>query len=106
MTAENIRRILEQVTEEILAMMRRDGFYYEGSLRYEPIVWDINNGYCEDWAHRAADLIQEAFPAWLDEDHCVLVYRGRYYDADCLEGVDDVEDLPMFAEPEHPRPKP
>lgn len=101
-----IRPILEQVTEDVLSMMRRDGFYYEGVKRFDPQVWDINNGYCEEWAYRVADLVPEAFPVWMDEDHCVLVYRGRYYDADCLDGVDDVDDLPMLSEPGHPRPEP
>jgi hypothetical protein len=106
MTREELHAILTQVTEEILDRMRHDGFYHEGVKRFDPIVYDINNGQCEEWAYAAAELIPEAFPAWMDEDHCVLVYRGRFYDADCPDGVDDVEDLPMFAEPEHPRPEP
>ena len=108
MTPAELRRVLEQVTEEILERMRRDGFYSEddGELRFDAIVWDINNGFCAEWAFRAADLIEEAFPAWMDDDHCVLVYRGRFYDADCLDGVDDVEDLPMFADPAGDRPEP
>ncbi len=108
MTKEEIHSILAQVTEEILERMRRDGFYTEEGteLRFDPIVYDVNNGYCAEWAFRAADLIDEAFPAWMDDDHCVLVYRGRFYDADCLDGVDDVEDLPMFADPSADRPEP
>lgn len=104
MTSE-IRPVLEQVTEQILSTMRRDGFYYEDVKRFDALVWDINNGHCEQWAYAAAELIPDAFPAWMDEDHCVLVYQERFYDADCLDGVDDVENLPMFTEPEHPRPE-
>lgn len=104
--ASDIRPVLEQVTEQILDAMRRTGFDHEGVRRFDPIVWDINNGWCEEWAYAAAELIPESFPAWMDEDHCVLVYLGRFYDADCLDGVEDVDDLPMFANPAHPRPEP
>ena len=107
MTPAKIRRVLEQVTEEILDRMRHEGFHTEpgAAVRFDPIVWDINNGFCEKWAFLAADRIAEAFPAWIGDVHCVLVYKGRYYDADCLDGVDDVEDLPMFADPLGERPE-
>lgn len=106
MDGEELHAILIQVTEEILERMRRTGFDHEGMRRFDPIVYDINNGWCEEWAYAAAELIPESFPEWVDDDHCVLVYRGRFYDADCLDGVDDVEELPMLSEPEHPRPEP
>jgi hypothetical protein len=100
------RRILEQVTEELLSRMRRSGFYYEGVLRYDPLVWDINNGRCEEWASLAADRIPDSFPVWMDEQHCVLAYNGRFYDADCIDGEDDYQDLPMFARWYEDRPQP
>jgi hypothetical protein len=111
MHGEELRRILDQVTEEILGQMR-EGFYYKGEFRFDPIVWDINNGYCEDWAERAAELLRErgqrAFTAWIDPDvdHCVLVYNGKFYDADCPDGVDRWSQLPMFADPQGKRPEP
>jgi hypothetical protein len=103
---DDIRPILEQVTEQILERIRRVGFDYEGVRRFDPIVWDINNGWCEEWAYAASEIIPGSFPSWVDEDHCVLVYEGRFYDADCLDGVDDVNELPMLDNPGHPRPEP
>ena len=108
MDGEELRRVLNQVTEEILDRMRRDGFYYQGQLRFDPVVWDVNNGHCAAWAKRAAELVPGSFTAWIDPavDHCVLVYDGRFYDADCPDGVDRWSELPMFADPAHERPEP
>lgn len=108
MHGEELRRVLDQVTEEILDRMRRDGFYYKGVLRFDPIVWDINNDLCFAWASRAAELIPGAFVAWIDPDvdHCVLVYNGKFYDADCPGGVERWDELPMFADPQGKRPQP
>ncbi len=108
MHGEELWRVLDQVTEEILDRMREDGFYYQGQLRHDPVVWDINNGHCEAWASRAAELIPGAFTAWIDPavDHCVLVYDGKFYDADCPRGVDRWSQLPMFADPALERPEP
>lgn len=118
MHGEELRRVLDQVTEEVLAGMRREGFYYQGDvygpvrLRYDPVVWDINDGKCDTWAGRAAELLRQrgknAYTAWIDPavDHCVLVYDGKFYDADCPDGVDLWSELPMFADPYYPRPEP
>jgi len=102
---EEIRRILEQVTQEILERMRRNGFYYRSRLRHDPLVWDINNGHCDSWADRAAELIPDSFAVWVDPYHCVLVYDGKFYDADCPEGARQWKDLPMFAQPPPRRPQ-
>lgn len=114
MTEEEVHAILLQVTEEILDRMRQNGFYWRGDvygpvrLRNDPIVYDINNGYCDAWAELAAQRIPGAFTAWIDPDvdHCVLVYGGKFYDADCPDGVDRWSQLPMFAHPEEERPEP
>lgn len=105
MHAEEIRRVLDQVTEEILGRMRRDGFRYRRRLRFDPLVWDINNGHCDAWAERAAELLPGGFATWVDTYHCVLVYDGRFYDADCPEGTRHWKDLPMFAIPPPGRPE-
>lgn len=107
MHGEEIWRVLDGVTEEILSRMRRDGFYYRKRLRRDPLVWDINNGHCEAWALLAAERLHEAaFPAWIDPYHCVLVFDGKFYDADCPQGTNRWEELPMFADPPIRRPKP
>lgn len=119
MRNEEIRRILDQVTEEILDRMRRNGFHVEydedgptDERRFDPIPWDVSNGQCEAWAERAAELLRQrgerAFTAWIDPDvdHCVLVHGGKFYDADCPDGVDSWSELPMFANPQLERPEP
>jgi hypothetical protein len=45
--------------------------------------------------NHAADADHEAFVGWTS-DHCVIEYRGRFYDAECHEGVDRVRDLPIY----------
>lgn len=114
MNGEETTRILNQVTAEILGRLRDNGFhvrYDNGNaldeLRFDPLVWDINNGYCEQWADLAAERIGEgAFATWIDPEHCVLVYDGRFYDADCTKGKRHWNQLPMFADPAHERPEP
>lgn len=117
MHGEELRRLLSQVTEEILEEMRENGFHVKydadgypvDELRFDPLVWDINNGLCEQWAERAAELIPGgARVAKIDPDvdHWVLVYDGKFYDADCPDGVDRWSKLPMFANPQLERPEP
>jgi hypothetical protein len=43
----------------------------------------------------AADKNHDAFVGW-EPDHCVVEYRGKFYDAECHEGVDRVRDLPIY----------
>lgn len=43
----------------------------------------------------AADKNHEAFVGW-QPDHCVVEYQGRFYDAECHEGVGRVRDLPIY----------
>ncbi len=107
MHGEEIWRVLDQVTGEILERMRQSGFYHLGRLRYDPLVWDINNGHCDAWADLAAERLHEgAFSTWVDPYHCVLVFDGKFYDADCPEGAAHWDQLPMFARPPIERPEP
>ena len=48
LTVKDISEIARDVTGYILAQMK-PGFYYKGRLRHDPLLWDINNGWCEDW---------------------------------------------------------
>ncbi len=114
MNEGEIRRILEQVNEETLARMRSEGFCYQGRKRHDPLVWDVNNGWCEEWADRAAELLpgsytEDFIPGYSpggDSGHTWLVYGGRHYDAECLGGVTDPARLPFFAVLQVPRPEP
>jgi hypothetical protein len=115
MTKAEVQAILEGVTEEILDRMRESGFHVEfnvitgdpeDELRFDPIPWDVNNGHCEAWAERAAELIPGALAAWIDPVHCVLVYDGLFYDADWTAGARHWNQLPMFSNAMHERPEP
>jgi hypothetical protein len=97
------RELMEQATAWILKRMRRQGFDLDGVKRHDPVVWDINNGWCRQWARRVKFLIPEAL-IFGDQEHWFVEVEGRFYDAECLDGVDDPLDLPFFAEPEVQRP--
>jgi hypothetical protein len=94
---------MSDVTETILAEMQSAGWFLEASRerRYDrPTAWDINCGYCEEWAEEAArryggevlDLVELGY----DEDaysHIILCLGDRYFDAQHPLGVDAHEDL-------------
>lgn len=89
--------------------MRETGFtvYDGGPVRYDPVEWDINNGRCDEWAGLAARRLGVgSCTMWMDPYHCVLFYKGRWYDADCLDGEVDWANLPMFKDPGLDRPEP
>lgn len=68
---------------------------------------DINKGYCWIFSQAVAVKSPEAVPTWvcsleptsLPEEnhycHAAVLYEGRYYDSECLEGVHDHRQLPM-----------
>jgi hypothetical protein len=108
-------RILSAVTEQIKDEMQRVGWWgwtgKERVRRYDrPTAWDINDGWCEEWAGAAeaalggeavdlAALRYEKFglPDGVFEDvaHTALLLRGRFYDAQDIEGVDDPRQLQL-----------
>jgi len=76
---------------------------------------EINRGQCEDfaWAYRnllkelfGESAVREIFVAWDDElfdpppgfhgGHCMLVWKGVFYDAECPDGVISMADLPFY----------
>jgi len=65
-----------------------------------PTSWDINCGHCEDWAKAVAKKIPGAEVIWLDQydeniAHCAVLYQGKYYDAECWQGVKNWKSLPL-----------
>ncbi len=42
-----------------------------------------------------SDADHKAFIGW-DSDRCIIKFQGRFYDAECHEGVDCVRDLPIY----------
>lgn len=72
---------------------------------------DINGGNCEEFADKLVGLIPSAKQMWdwEAEDggvnrgwtwcHCFVKYEGRYYDAECVDGVSEWWNLPWFLRP-------
>lgn len=101
-------RIMAEETAEALDWIRSYPPAYLGNR--PPTTWDINNGFCEDFAEAVAARVPdaEAVPAYDPElhpsredggwnlDHFVILWRGRFYDAECHEGVECVKDLPLY----------
>lgn len=106
--------ILRAVTEHVLDIMQNGGWWHERVRRFDrPLPWDINNGWCEEWAEFAVEAIGRGHVTWLcDLDaerfdvgaHCVFVLDGWLYDAEVPDGVDRVDDLPFAREGGNPRP--
>ena len=91
---------------------------HEYAQHGNPTPYDINNGSCEEFCN---DVIERMCPvigryetetlyaaaistmndyyyyfkSGPDVSHVVLVFHGRFYDAECLEGVDHWIDLPL-----------
>ena len=72
---------------------------------------EINHGNCEDFALELTTLIPEADMYWAEDwfevdmfsvrdsmslGHCFVVFKGRFYDSERPEGVDNPLDLPFF----------
>jgi hypothetical protein len=100
-----LQNALISVRNALLEEMRRGGFYYDNELRHDPTPWDINNGWCEEYANDVQTIAPSVDVVWLDgllgDDapaHCAILYQGRFYDAECISGVDDVHELPIFQE--------
>ncbi len=93
--------VMEQATRTILALVRVTGWPdHEG----EPTPADINHGRCVEWAELVCSQVPGAAMAEWDDPpsgllHTFVVLGGRYYDADCLDGADDVTSLPIFHDP-------
>lgn len=98
----NIENVLREVTSDTMDLMQADGWYAPGDdePRYDrPLPWDVNNGYCEDWAEHAIRVFGEGESIFLEDygysdiAHVVLKLRGMYYDAQHPDGVKNLDDL-------------
>ena len=105
LTAMKFTEILSGVRDNMLAEMR-DGFWREGTVRYDATSWDLNNGGCIEFAERAVELIGDRYPEekiaqvaleQFDPDlaHDVVKWRGKFYDAECVTGASKWRDLPV-----------
>ena len=97
LTSDGFRKVLERVRDEIL-----------NHLGPGATTWDINNGYCEEFADAVVSLVPEAdaiYVAQLDPEHdpnepmecphVIVLWRGKLYDAECFQGIRDWRKLPM-----------
>ena len=68
---------------------------------------EVNSGRCEDLMQLVCDTVEDA--DWLGTEevedklegyhwigHVWIVYQGKHYDAECIDGVDNFLDLPIF----------
>ena len=100
MTTIDFETVLVEETEALLSDMLQHGFFYLGELRFDPTTWDINNGRCDDFAEAVAARVAgaESVPAsgfGADLAHQVVLFGGRFYDAECHGGVQNLMDLPI-----------
>lgn len=112
MNESEFRTILVRVRDRLLARMRSEGFWHERRLRRDATPWDVNNGYCDEFADGVmAEVYGQSFEpedmgpndpyvvdlATFDEDlaHCAVRWRGKFYDAECVSGVRSWRRLPI-----------
>jgi hypothetical protein len=101
----SIEDVIKATVEEYLTLMRREGFYYgpKGNRIFDAHAYDINNGLCNDFADTIESRVDGAEGLWMEEidpkyedySHCVIRYNGRFYDAECPQGVDSLDALPL-----------
>ena len=76
-----------------------------------PTPYDIDCGFCEQWAEYVRERLPGAEALWLDSltrnrnvsehghvfiAHCVVRYRGKLYDAETFEGVKHWYQIPVY----------
>lgn len=73
---------------------------------FETTPYEINNGLCESWATDVQEGLKttghkvgiwETVFALADTNHVFLQIDGKFYDAECLDGVDSYMQLPIFS---------
>lgn len=73
---------------------------------YDKSPYDINNGECEDFALEIIRRMGGYSPDLTDgapndmecklPGHYWIEYKGKYYDAECPQGVSKWQELPIF----------
>lgn len=90
---------LKKVRDEFM----RDTILPDPAFKDE--VCEINHGWCADFAHAVWEELgrPDCVEIFGDEDlgaesysHTFIHFAGMYYDAECVEGVDDWTQLPFF----------
>lgn len=77
-------------------------------LRSNSTPWDINNGACDEFADTVVEIVKYMYPGEridgvnmqeYDPDlcHTTVLWKGKFYDAECLSGVRSWRGLPIVA---------
>lgn len=93
-------KIKENLAKVQIAMKELNAKYKKEGIT----PFKINDGYCDTWAQTIADEMVEicAVEIWetvfgyADTNHAFLRINGLFYDAECLDGVEDHMSLPIF----------
>lgn len=118
-TSNQFKTILSQIRDSFLEKMKEKGFWLNGKRRHDPFPWDINNGLCEDFALEVLKHVPKAemvdivdFEGTKNEEkncdlllefsHFWILWNGKHYDAECIDGVKIHRELPFFKY--NPRP--
>lgn len=71
---------------------------------YEMSPQDINCGLCAEFATQiwqkccGVEIISDEDMGAIEYTHTFISYGGRFYDAECVTGVENWKDLPIFQE--------
>ena len=99
--------MLLEITRDRLLLEMESDLIDEGSknfnfgLKCYPTAYDINNGMCDYFAEIICDLVPsaESLPAYyndVDLQHIVIKWNNKFYDAECITGVDKICELPVW----------
>lgn len=107
----DFRLVLEDALANILVQMCQDGFWDAGmthQMYRDPQPGHVNNGWCYRYAETAcliaaergarvsAVWIENLWSRWQFVRHCVVVRGCVFYDAECLDGAKNIDDLPYL----------
>lgn len=115
---------LIDLREKYLDKMANEGWWPTvGGLRHDkPTPYDINCGHCRDFGMEVEKTIPGAQQVWSSDmsdyqgpqfddnnnersdydpddpeaDHTFIEYNGQYYDAECVDGVCNWRELPIY----------
>jgi hypothetical protein len=101
----NLKSIFEEATQQVFEQMKSQGHAH-------PTLLKLNCGFCELWVsivialaerdesndfHMCDNFEIETFANQKrPPPHAWLFAYGKHYDAECLDGVVDYHDLPLF----------
>lgn len=113
--AHDPRSVMERATQEVLSNEKHrvhTGPANNRQARRPTTPYDVNNGYCEEWAEIVAANLPGAEPVdpgnfsgdaddSLEAGHVFILYQGKFYDAEAPQGVSHWLELPYFTRGEY-----